>query len=55
MGFLGKRSKGGIKYFQPRLFLLISGKSLYPTDTDEEILPESRLPPWMTLDCLYYF
>lgn len=27
-GFIGKRSKGGIKYFQPRFFILVSAKSL---------------------------
>ncbi len=34
---------------------MLSGKSLYPEDTDEVILSECQLPPWMTLDCLYYF
>jgi hypothetical protein len=55
LGMIGKRSKGGIKYFQPRLFLIISAKSLYPKDTDEVILSDSQLPPWMTVDTLYYY
>ena len=55
MGFIGKRSKGGIKYFQPRFFVLVSAKTLDPSDIDDVILQDSQLAPWMTVDVLYYF
>lgn len=54
-GFLNKRSKGKMKYFQRRWFILISAKPLFDNDQDEEILEENKLPPWMELDTLYYF
>lgn len=55
-GYIGKRSKGKVKYFQKRWFLLVSAKSLYPElYNDEKILFEQDLPPWLELDTLLYF
>lgn len=44
-GYLGKRSKGKIKYFQKRWFFLISAKPVVTLDTytDEKILDESQM------------
>lgn len=46
---------GKVKYFMKRWFILISAKSLSPFYSDEKILQANQLPPWMELDCLYYF
>ncbi|KAL4465713.1 hypothetical protein ABPG72_012395 [Tetrahymena utriculariae] len=54
-GFLHKRSKGKVKYFMKRWFILISAKPLSSEYFDEEILQETDLPPWMELDTLYQF
>ncbi|KAL4426634.1 hypothetical protein ABPG74_018712 [Tetrahymena malaccensis] len=54
-GFLHKRSKGKVKYFMKRWFILISAKPLSTEYFDEEILQETDLPPWMELDTLYQF
>ncbi|CAD8118152.1 unnamed protein product [Paramecium sonneborni] len=54
-GYLGKRSKGKVKYFQKRWFILVSAKPLYPDYNDEKILHESQLPPWLELDTITYF
>ena len=49
-GYLGKRSKGKVKYFQKRWFILVSAKSLvlyqiyfkFPNEyNDEKILYEN--------------
>lgn len=41
-GYLGKRSKGKVKYFQKRWFILVSAKSLFPNEyNDEKILHEN--------------
>lgn len=53
-GFLNKRSKGTVKYFQKRWFILISGAPIIPT-VEEEVLNESGFPPWMYLNHIYYF
>lgn len=53
-GFLNKRSKGTVKYFQKRWCILVSGAPLVPTN-EEEMLNESGLPPWMFLNHIYYF
>ena len=37
-GYLDKRSKGKVKYFQKRWFLIISAKSINPEHEDEYIL-----------------
>ncbi|CAD8207552.1 unnamed protein product [Paramecium octaurelia] len=54
-GYLGKRSKGKVKYFQKRWFILVSAKPLYSDYNDEKILQESQLPPWLELDTITYF
>ncbi|CAD8111062.1 unnamed protein product [Paramecium primaurelia] len=54
-GYLGKRSKGKVKYFQKRWFILVSAKPLYSDYNDEKILNESQLPPWLELDTITYF
>ena len=43
-GFLNKRSKGTVKYFQKRWFILVSGVPLVST-VEEEVLNESGFPP----------
>ena len=53
-GFLSKRSKGAVKFFQKRWCILISGAPLTPTN-EEETINESLLPPWMFLNHIYYF
>jgi hypothetical protein len=53
-GFLNKRSKGTVKYFQKRWCILVSGAPLVPTN-EEDTLSESGLPPWMFLNHMYYF
>ncbi|CAD8175519.1 unnamed protein product [Paramecium pentaurelia] len=54
-GYLGKRSKGKVKYFQKRWFILVSAKLLYSEYNDEKILTEAQLPPWLELDTITYF
>ncbi|CAD8108104.1 unnamed protein product [Paramecium sonneborni] len=54
-GYLGKRSKGKVKYFQKRWFILVSAKPLYQEYNDEKILTEAQLPPWLELDTITYF
>ncbi|KRX03678.1 hypothetical protein PPERSA_10362 [Pseudocohnilembus persalinus] len=54
-GYLYKRSKGKIKYFMTRFFLLVSSKSLNPHYCDEELLDVKDLPHWLELDTLYYY
>lgn len=46
---------GKVKYFMKRWFILVSAKSISPFYSDEKILAENILPPWMELDALYYF
>ena len=53
-GFLNKRSKGALKYFQKRWFILISGAPIVPT-VEEEVLKESNFPPWMYMNHIYYY
>lgn len=43
------------KYYMKRWFILISAKSVSPFYSDEKILQNNQLPPWMDLDTLYYF
>ncbi|CAD8107610.1 unnamed protein product [Paramecium sonneborni] len=54
-GYLGKRSKGKVKYFQKRWFILVSAKPLYQEYNDEKILTEAQLPTWLELDTITYF
>ncbi len=54
MGYINKRSKGSIKYFQKRWFILISAKSLN-NENDDFIVDENYLPAWMSVDVLYYY
>ncbi len=64
-GFLNKRSKGNIKYYQTRWFFLISSRPLvrkhkYPKfskeyQKDDEILWEKYIPPSWDFDTIYYF
>ncbi|KAL4438805.1 hypothetical protein ABPG74_013478 [Tetrahymena malaccensis] len=56
-GYLRKQSKSNNKSGYMRFFLLISSKPLYLNKgyTDERILTNSDLPPWMDIDKLYYF
>jgi len=42
-----------IKYHMKRWFILISAKSISPIYSDEKILQNNQLPPWMNLDTLY--
>lgn len=53
-GFLNKRSKGAVKYFQKRWFILVSGNPIIQS-ADEESLTEDNFPPWMHLNNIYYF
>lgn len=53
-GFLNKRSKGAMKFFQKRWCILVSGAPLTATN-EEETINESSLPPWMFLNHVYYF
>ncbi|CAG9318772.1 unnamed protein product [Blepharisma stoltei] len=54
-GFLNKRSKGKMKYFQKRWFVLISGAPIKNDVEDDQQLAETLLPPWMYLNHIYYF
>jgi hypothetical protein len=54
-GIVEKRSKGKIKIYYERWAILISSKPLFEDFTDESILENSKIPPWMELDTLYYF
>ena len=54
-GYLNKRSKQKLKFFNRRWFFLISSKSLYKDNQDDKILPESSLPYWMKFDTIYYY
>ncbi|KAL4471109.1 hypothetical protein ABPG72_006490 [Tetrahymena utriculariae] len=56
-GYLRKQSKTNNKSGYMRFFLLISSKPLYLNKgyTDERILTNSDLPPWMDIDKIYYF
>lgn len=53
-GFLNKRSKGSVKYFQKRWFILVSGNPVIMSP-DDETLTEEFFPPWMHLNHIYYF
>lgn len=53
-GFLNKRSKGSVKYFQKRWFILVSGNPIF-SSLDDETLTEEFFPPWMHLNHIYYF
>ena len=56
-GFLKKRSKGRVKYFNNRWFFLISSRPLNQEDfvNDPEVLTEAILPPLIEFDVIYYF
>lgn len=56
-GFLNKRSKGKVKYFQKRWCVLISSRPLMEAKyiEDDFLLKDSCLPAWMEFDTLYYF
>jgi hypothetical protein len=52
-GNLNKRSKGKVKFFQTRWFIMVSGAAI--EGDSEESIPETALPPWMYLNNIYYF
>jgi hypothetical protein len=56
-GFLQKRHKAKIEYFQKRWFFLISSRPLtdFGYDNDDYILEERVLPSFLMFDTLYYF
>ena len=56
-GFVGKRGKSMIKFFQSRWFFLMSSRPLKKFDylEDDAILKESILPSLLEFDVLYYY
>ena len=54
-GFLNKRSKGAIKYFNRRWFILFVPTPFTPTPEDDIHVPETQLPNWMRHNHIYYF
>ena len=54
-GFLRKRSKGAIKFFNTRWWFLISSRPLNTEDfiRDSEVLSETLLPPLFEFDTIY--
>jgi hypothetical protein len=56
-GFLRKRASGKVKYFMSRWYFMISSRPLNMEDfiSDEEVLPESVLPPMFEFDTIYYY
>jgi hypothetical protein len=56
-GFLRKRASSKIKYFTSKWYFMISSRPLNMEDfiADEEVLPESCLPPTIEFDTIYYF
>lgn len=54
-GFLNKRSKGAIKYFSRRWFILFVPTPFVPTAEDDLYVPETQLPNWMRHNHIYYF
>ena len=56
-GFLNKRSSGKVKYFNPRWFFLVSSRPLNFKDyvSDDRILDETKIPPMLEFDTIYYY
>lgn len=56
-GFLQKRHKGNIEYYQKRWFFLISSRPLTDLgyDNDDSILEDRVLPSFLMFDTLYYY
>jgi hypothetical protein len=56
-GFLYKRSKGKVKYFNKRWFFMISSRPLNSDAflEDPAVLNEGVLPPMMEFDVIYYY
>ena len=56
-GFLRKRSKGAIKFFNTRWWFLISSRPLNTEDfiRDSEVLSETLLPPLFEFDTIYQY
>lgn len=56
-GYLRKRARGKFKYFMSRWYFMISQRPLNMQDfiSDEEILPESVLPPLFEFNTIYHY
>mmetsp|Transcript_1864 Transcript_1864/g.4000 ORF Transcript_1864/g.4000 Transcript_1864/m.4000 type:complete len:1000 (-) Transcript_1864:67-3066(-) len=54
-GFLSKRSKGAVKFFQKRWAVMVGSHSLFPNVDSEVVLTDADLPRWMRTNHLYYF
>jgi len=54
-GFLNKRSKGTIKYFSRRWFIMFVPTPFIPVAEDDLYVPETQLPNWMRHNHIYYF
>jgi hypothetical protein len=56
-GYLRKRSKGAIKFFNNRWWFLISSRPLNTEDflEDTEVLSEQLLPPLFEFDVIYQY
>ena len=56
MGYLHKKGQKQNTKFQKRWFLLISSKTIFSNEeADETIIKESKLPPKICLDTIYYY
>jgi hypothetical protein len=54
-GFLNKRSKGAVKFFQNRWVIMVGSHPLLPNVESELVLTDASLPRWMRTNHLYYF
>ena len=56
-GFLQKRHKATIEFYQKRWFFLISSRPLtdFGYDNDDKILEDQILPSFLMFDTLYYY
>ena len=56
-GFLQKRHKATIEYYQKRWFFLVSSRPLtdFGYDNDDFTLEEKVLPSFLMFDTLYYY
>lgn len=54
-GFLNKRSKGAVKFFQKRWAIMIGSHPLQANVDSELVLTDADLPRWMRTNHMYYF